>query len=45
MDKKLTNTFQIDDEITLRAFDEGDAEQVAETVLRNREHLETSCIG
>jgi ribosomal-protein-serine acetyltransferase len=40
MDKKLTTTFQIDDEITLRAFAEGDAEQVAEAVLRNREHLE-----
>ena len=40
MDKELTTTFRIDDEITLRVFAEGDAEQVAETVLRNREHLE-----
>src|SRR5687768_13365886 len=41
MDKELRTTFQIDDEITLRAFAEGDAEQVTEAVLRNREHLET----
>jgi len=40
MDKDLTTTFRIDDNVTLRTFIEGDAEQVTEIVLRNCAHLE-----
>ena len=39
MDHELTTTFQINDEIRLRTFAEGDADAVLETVIRNRDHL------
>ena len=41
MDKELRSSFQLDDEITLRTFVEEDAPAVLETVLQNREHLQT----
>jgi len=39
VDDELTTTFQIDDDIRLRTFADGDAEVVFQTALRNRDHL------
>ena len=41
MDKELRSHFRIDDELMLRTFAEADAETIIETVLQNREHLQT----
>lgn len=41
MDKELETHFQIDDDISLRAWTENDIDSALEIVLRNREHLQT----
>lgn len=41
MDKELRSHFRIDDELTMRTFADADAETIFETVVRNREHLQT----
>ena len=40
MDIELKTRFRLDDEITLRAWDESDIERGFEAVTRNREHLQ-----
>lgn len=41
MDKELETYFQVDDDISLRAWTEHDVDIAFEIVLRNREHLQT----
>jgi ribosomal-protein-serine acetyltransferase len=40
MDIKLRSEFRLDDEITLRAWQESDIEQGFDLVMRNRDHLQ-----
>ena len=40
MDKELSTSFRLDDQITLRTFVESDAQTIFDTVLKNRDHLQ-----